>query len=81
MKTRTNGKTATTAANGKVNSCVCGCGTKVSGLFAQGHDQRVRGMLVRGELNATLRKAIAAGLLLKAVAHANARIVSAKAGA
>jgi hypothetical protein len=63
-KSTRNAKAADKAkADNKRNSCVCGCGTKVRHLFAQGHDQRVRGMLQRGQTNDTLAKAIRAGLL------------------
>lgn len=31
----------------KTNECLCGCSTKVRGNFAQGHDQRFRGYLLR----------------------------------
>jgi hypothetical protein len=34
----------------EVTLCHCGCGKRTSGsTFAQGHDQRLRGMLIRGE--------------------------------
>lgn len=46
--------TSKTSSNGKRAICVCGCGTACHRLFAQGHDQRVRGMLLR---NAENRKA------------------------
>lgn len=41
---------ATRKAPEKNNSCLCGCGTKVAGTFAQGHDARLKGMLLRGEV-------------------------------
>jgi hypothetical protein len=37
-----------TATN--LNPCLCGCGTKVKNNFAQGHDARLKGMLLRGEV-------------------------------
>lgn len=52
----------------KTNECICGCGTKVAGTFAQGHDQRVRGMIQRGETNKALARARRRGLL-KALRH------------
>ena len=64
---------------GKKNLCVCGCGTKVRGWFAQGHDQRVRGMLQRGEVNASLRAALKRGLVIKHVTTANQPVLTAKA--
>ncbi len=33
----------------KTNDCLCGCETKVRGHFAQGHDQRFRGYVLRVE--------------------------------
>lgn len=30
--------------------CLCGCGTRVTRNFAQGHDARLKGMLLRGEV-------------------------------
>lgn len=38
----------------KPGSCLCGCGgeTKPRRRFLQGHDQRLRGMLQRGEVTA-----------------------------
>jgi hypothetical protein len=52
----------------KANLCVCGCGTLCHKLFAAGHDQRVRGWMLRGEkLPATLTKAIAQGLVIEPV--------------
>lgn len=59
----------------KPNACVCGCGARVHHLFAQGHDQRVRGMMQRhaedakaNPLPKTLAAAIKAGLV-KLAAH------------
>jgi hypothetical protein len=34
----------------ELRPCLCGCGTKVSRFFAPGHDARLRGMLLRGEV-------------------------------
>lgn len=34
----------------QLNACLCGCGAKVKRTFAQGHDARLRGMLLRGEV-------------------------------
>lgn len=58
-------------ANGRTgdNPCACGCGTKVGGTFAQGHDARVHSWLLaveRGErtkasLPDETRKALASG--------------------
>jgi hypothetical protein len=64
----------------KTNECVCGCGTKVRLLFAQGHDQRVRGMLQRiaagtEKPNPTLAKALREGLVVGEVKEANQPIV------
>lgn len=33
-----------------VNPCLCGCGEKVKNSFKQGHDARLKGMLLRGEV-------------------------------
>lgn len=55
----------TTKATKPTRPCVCGCGTLVRRWFAQGHDQRVRGMLQRGETNPTLDAAIRDGLVLR----------------
>ena len=41
-------KTAIVAT--KLNPCLCGCGTRVKNTFAQGHDARLKGMLLRGEV-------------------------------
>jgi hypothetical protein len=54
------------------NVCLCGCGTKVKGRFAPGHDGRVNGWLLaveRGEkqpseLPTSVREALAAGILV-----------------
>lgn len=35
----------------KLNECRCGCGKMVKGTFAQGHDARAYGMVLRGELD------------------------------
>lgn len=43
-------KKAVKAEAKELNSCLCGCGTKVKGTFAQGHDSRLKGMLLRGEV-------------------------------
>lgn len=49
-------KTARTKAEAKVkkailtNKCLCGCGKLVKNSFAQGHDARLKGMLLRGEV-------------------------------
>lgn len=32
------------------NKCLCGCGKLVKNSFAQGHDARLKGMLLRGEV-------------------------------
>lgn len=44
--------TAKAATNGKADlrPCLCGCKTKVKRFFAPGHDARLRGMLLRGEI-------------------------------
>lgn len=34
----------------KLNSCLCGCGTPCARTFVQGHDSRLKGMLMRGEI-------------------------------
>jgi hypothetical protein len=41
-------KTATKVK--ETRPCLCGCGTKVTRFFAPGHDARLRGMLLRGEV-------------------------------
>jgi hypothetical protein len=33
----------------KLNECRCGCGAMVKGVFAQGHDARLYGQVLRGE--------------------------------
>jgi hypothetical protein len=67
----------------KVNACLCGCGKKVAGSFAQGHDQRVRGMLQRHELDGAkigkvLAAAVKAGKVIKpsALADANQAVLA-----
>lgn len=81
MKTQ-NSKTTKAASTAKAEPkadnrkpCVCGCGKPVRHLFAQGHDQRVRGMMQRhaedakaNPLPKTLAQAIKAGLV-KLAAH------------
>lgn len=32
------------------NDCLCGCGEKVRWSFKQGHDARLKGRLLRGEI-------------------------------
>lgn len=32
------------------NKCLCGCGKAVKYSFAQGHDAKLKGMLLRGEV-------------------------------
>lgn len=32
------------------NKCLCGCGKLVKNSFAQGHDARLKGQLLRGEI-------------------------------
>lgn len=44
-------KTKKTKKNG-LHACLCGCGTEVKSIFRQGHDMKLRGMVmahVRGE--------------------------------
>lgn len=67
MKTKTEVVVKTVkAAKEKKNICVCGCGEPCHRLFAPGHDQRVRGWLLRGEqLPKTLTSALADGRLNK----------------
>jgi hypothetical protein len=53
----------------RVNPCLCGCGEKCLKHFKQGHDQRVRGILLRaaeegGAIPKLLAKAIAAGVVI-----------------
>lgn len=43
-------KVAKPKAEKKLNECRCGCGRQVKGAFAQGHDARTYGMVLRGEL-------------------------------
>jgi len=43
-------KTAATKTNREPKLCACGCGAKTSGSdFRMGHDQRLRGLIKRGE--------------------------------
>lgn len=56
----------------KTNDCLCGCKTKVRGHFAQGHDQRFRGYVLRVEDGTAtkheaelVRQAVKAGYVLK----------------
>ena len=79
-KTKTNGNT------GKHNACLCGCGTKVRGYFSQGHDQRMRGFILRVSAGtadkreqSAVKAALKAGLTLKHVKEANAGILTRKA--
>lgn len=79
-KTKTNGNT------GKHNTCLCGCGVKVRGYFSQGHDQRMRGFILRVSAGTAskqeqqaVKAALRAGVLLKAVKEANASILTRKA--
>lgn len=78
--TKTNGNTA------KRNTCLCGCGTKVRAHFAQGHDQRFRGFVLRVSAGTADKReaqavtlALKAGLVLKAVREANAPVLRASA--
>lgn len=56
----------------KTNPCVCGCGQLVERFFAQGHDARVHGWLLKvakgalklAELNESVRKALDAGIVV-----------------
>lgn len=51
MATKTKvAKKAAKSAPAKNNLCTCGCGAKVRFNFAQGHDARLKGMLLRGEI-------------------------------
>lgn len=76
-------KRVASKARAKSNVCICGCGTKVHNLFAQGHDQRVRGMFIEAEgdvskLPAPVRKAAEEGLILKRLhGKANQRLIAA----
>lgn len=76
-------KRVASKARAKTNICICGCGTKVRNLFAQGHDQRVRGMFIEAEgdvskLPAPVRKAAEEGLILKRLhGKANQRLIAA----
>lgn len=78
--TKTNGNTA------KRNTCLCGCKTKVRGRFAQGHDQRMRGFILRvsaGTADKREQQAVQAasklGVILKHVSEANAPVLRASA--
>lgn len=78
--TKTNGNT------GKRNLCLCGCGTKVRAFFAQGHDQRMRGFILRVSAGtadkreaAAVKAALKAGVVLKHVNEANAPVLTARA--
>jgi hypothetical protein len=92
-KVREGWKTGTPkAADGTTgtNACLCGCGTKVKRLFAQGHDARVHGWLLavereertKSSLPEITQRALASGLL---VVHAsqpqNGTVISPKAAA
>lgn len=68
MKTTNKEREARNAAR-RVNPCLCGCGEKCLKHFKQGHDQRVRGILLRaaegeGKIPALLAKAIRAGIVI-----------------
>lgn len=78
--TKTNGNTS------KRNQCLCGCGAKVRGYFAQGHDQRFRGYVLRVSAGTADKKEAAAvkaasqrGVVLKHVSEANAPVLRASA--
>lgn len=43
-------KTAKAPAKRDLNPCLCGCKQGVVGMFKQGHDARLKGMLLRGEV-------------------------------
>lgn len=43
-------KSTAKASTKELRPCLCGCGTKVARFFAPGHDARLRGMLLRGEV-------------------------------
>ena len=45
MSTKT--KATKTIKTDKVHACMCGCGGKAKHNFVQGHDQRLKGMLLR----------------------------------
>ena len=79
-KTKTNGNTKAR------NACLCGCGKKVRGYFAQGHDQRMRGFLLRHNAGtatkselAAVKRALQVGVILKHVSEANAPVLRASA--
>jgi len=71
----------------KTNSCLCGCKTKVRGHFAQGHDQRFRGFVLRveeGKASAAEQAAVKAArsvLLTRGTTAPNAPILRATAAA
>ncbi len=49
--TKTTAKATKAAPKVKtLNSCLCGCGAQVPRLFQQGHDAKLRGMLLRAEV-------------------------------
>jgi hypothetical protein len=50
MATKAKKATKKATESKKQNPCLCGCGTKVKWNFAQGHDARLKGMLLRGEV-------------------------------
>jgi hypothetical protein len=58
------------------NQCLCGCGQLCWKNFKQGHDQRVRGMLLRGELTESVRRAVSAGVLVGEVKRANQEVLA-----
>lgn len=53
MKTKTSKKASKAtkkSAPKRENDCLCGCGEKVQWSFKQGHDARLKGRLLRGEI-------------------------------
>lgn len=64
-------------ADKKTNSCLCGCGTKVKGTFAQGHDAKLRGMLLRGEVKSPNAEQKAFAKAHKFVIGANKKVAKA----
>lgn len=48
--TKKTAKKATKSAPKRENPCLCGCGERVQFNFKQGHDARLKGMLLRGEV-------------------------------
>lgn len=44
------------SAKADLRPCLCGCKTKVKRFFAPGHDARLKGMLLRGEISAPSRE-------------------------